>query len=40
MEVKEEEKRKYFKENQERYRVPEKIKISYLTFAPSNFYVR
>jgi peptidyl-prolyl cis-trans isomerase D len=37
MEVKEEEKRKYFKENQERYRVPEKIKISYLTFAPSNF---
>lgn len=37
MEMKEEEKREFFKENQEKYRVPEKIKIAYLTFAPSGF---
>lgn len=37
IDVKEDEKNDYFKENKEKYRKPENIKISYLTFNPSDF---
>ena len=37
LEVKQDKKEAYFKENKEKYRIPEKIKIAYLVIDPSNF---
>ncbi len=37
IEVKQDEKEDYFKENKEKYRIPERIKIAHLTLEPSDF---
>ncbi|UCH00526.1 MAG: SurA N-terminal domain-containing protein [Deltaproteobacteria bacterium] len=37
VEVKQDEKEDYFKENKEKYKAPERIKIAYLTLDPSDF---